>query len=458
MASTAGQISRELFCFDFRRLVAACSPAGATLLAGEDLTARAVASAGLAALFVLPFLLLSSVVLAAPLAVPAAIGLGYLAVSHAIAARNRRRAALINAFVLCGLVGWLFFFMLAGGGPLSHAGLVAALMAPLFAAAPALAHSLMARRRSRRNSAVSKMRDTALDRVACLDELTPDEQVLVLDAEGTVLAATAAARRGLPLLPDAFEHRLNSIFANEVPPLLEVIDRCKARVEGADVNLTVDLEGVRPVRLGGRAQTLNDSHVKRKGRALTATVSPCSDGTFAMRLQERRTIESTAMASEEANPCAVTLAAEQVMRPSCDIGEALAFALRHTTPKAEAMQIALTSTIEPDLAAACDRQIGRRVLHLLIESALSGSEGGGTVHVIARRLKGVVLLRVTSEVGTGALGGAETDDRLDGTALRNLVESAGGTLVVDRVGHDIALSVRLDSAFDQHAGGRECRS
>src|SRR5882724_8505272 len=110
MASTAGQISRDLFRFDFRRFVAAFAPAhggGAVggLFVAEDLTARALAGAGLASLFALPLLLLSSALFGAPLAVPAAIGLGYLAVSHALAPRLHRRADLISAVVLGGLVG-----------------------------------------------------------------------------------------------------------------------------------------------------------------------------------------------------------------------------------------------------------------------------------------------------------------------------------------------------------------
>ena len=80
MASTARQISRDPFRFDFRTLARRRGRHGplaadrSALFPHDDLTARAVASAGLAALFALPLLLLSSLFLAAPLAVPAAIG------------------------------------------------------------------------------------------------------------------------------------------------------------------------------------------------------------------------------------------------------------------------------------------------------------------------------------------------------------------------------------------------
>jgi hypothetical protein len=141
-------------------------------------------------------------------------------------------------------------------------------------------------------------------------------------------------------------------------------------------------------------------------------------------------------------------------RPRCDIGDAIAFALRHAESKARAKKVVLASAVEPDVAAACDRQIGRRILHLLIDCGLAGSQAGGVVHVVARRLRGVVLLRVVSALGTLDDEGAEADVRFDIAALRALVEIAGGTLVVDREGHDIALSVRLDLAVAREPKAR----
>ncbi len=437
MASTAGQIPRDFFGFDLRRLLRAVCAGdqrgiGGGLLAGADLTARAVASAGLAALFTLPLLLLSSVVMAVPLAVPAAIGLGYLAMSHALAAQHRRRAALINAVVLCGLVGWLLLFLLVREGQLSRGGLTAALMAPLFAAAPAFARSIIAPRRGRPASAAPILRDAALDRVACLDEFAPSEPVLILDGEGTVLATTSAARKILRVLPDAFEHHINSFFdSNDLLLLLDAIDRCKRRSEPIGVDLDV----------GGETPGVE--------KAFTAIFSVCDDGTVAMRLQKRPALEPSPIAvKEDAAPSpAGTQATKPAIAPSCDIGEALAFALRHVGPKADAKRVRLTSVAEADIAATCDRQVGRRILHYLIDNALNGSEAGGAVRVLARRLRGVVLLRVASVLGADASDAeGRSDDPLDVTALRSLVEGAGGTLIVDREGVDIVLSVRLDLA------------
>jgi len=93
--------------------------------------------------------------------VPAAMGVGYLAVSHALSAQRLRRANIINSAILLGLVGWLLGFLLTGEGPLSHAGLIAALMAPVFAAAPAFARSLMSKRAVQQPVAEHDLRDAA---------------------------------------------------------------------------------------------------------------------------------------------------------------------------------------------------------------------------------------------------------------------------------------------------------
>jgi hypothetical protein len=292
----------------------------------------------------------------------------------------------------------------------------------------------------------STLRDAALEKVACLDELMPMEHVLVLDADGTILAATAAARKALRLLPDAFEHHLNSLFeADDLPRLLSALDR------SGDGSEPVELEVARPLHLhsrrkGGGAQPLQTGATAM----LTATFSPCSDGSVAVRLHDHApVILAPASIVTGALPApSVSLSAKRCIQPRCDIGEAIAFALRHSTPKALAKKVALTSAIEPSLAIACDRQGGRRIAGLLVDAALNGSTPGGAVNIVARRLKSVLLLRVASKLGD-VCENSESDDRFDVTALRSLVEGAGGTLVVDRNGNEIALSVRLDLAAER---------
>jgi hypothetical protein len=304
----------------------------------------------------------------------------------------------------------------------------------------------MSARKNAPETHTSTLRDAALEKVACLDELAPMEHVLVLDADGTILAVTAAARKALRLLPDAFEHHLNSLFeTDDLPRLLEALTR------SGDGSEPVELEVARPLhlhskRMGGGTQPLQTG----AAAMLAATFSPCSDGSVAVRLHDHvPVILAPASILTGAVPApSVSLSAKRRIQPRCDIGEAMAFALRHSTPKALAKKVALTSAIEPGLAVACDRQAGRRIAGLLVDAALNGSTLGSAVNIVARRLKSVLLLRAASRLGD-VRENSEPDDRFDVTALRSLVEEAGGTLVVDRDGNEIALSVRLDLAAER---------
>src|SRR5687767_8629059 len=129
MASIAGDMGRELSAELHRLLpdLAGARRSGRSArgsLPAELLTARALAGAGLTALALLPVLMLASLALQAPLAGPAAIALGYLAVAHAIAVRRPRRAAALSIAVLSGFVAWTLLFLLVGQGPLSWGGLI----------------------------------------------------------------------------------------------------------------------------------------------------------------------------------------------------------------------------------------------------------------------------------------------------------------------------------------------
>lgn len=422
MASTAGQMPRNLLGFDLRsvvRFAAGPSGRGDAFSDAENLTARAVAAAGLAALATLPVLLLSSVVLGAPLAVPAAIGLGYLAVSHALSAERHRRAAFINAIVLVGLVGWLFLFLLSGEGLAPRYGALAALLAPLFAAAPALARSWLAKKTARARDDVSLLREAALQRVACIDETMPAEQILVLDRAGSILAATAAARKGLGLLPDAIEYGLDGVLApDELPQTLDAIRRCHRDGRPAEVELHVGTSAEPGLRAG---------------------LSPCGDGAVAMRVQALpRPGLAAAPPAEE-----ITAPPEAPALPSCDVAPAVAFALRRLERKVEARGVGIASTAEPGLAINSDRQVGRRIVTLLLEYGLNACAAGGTIDLGARRVKGVALLRVAASPceAHAADVGSENSSGID--SLRTLVEDAGGTLVIDRRPAELVLSVRL---------------
>jgi hypothetical protein len=80
----------------------------------------------------------------------------------------------------------------------------------------------------------------------------------------------------------------------------------------------------------------------------------------------------------------------------------------------------------------------------MIESALGSCTSGSAIRVDARRLKGIVLLRVTSDIEVDESGtNPVAADPLKLATLRTLVESTGGTLVVERKCDRQILSVRL---------------
>ena len=149
MALIAGQVGRERVPMEWRSVISA---AGLGMIGcglrnppphRDVIAATALAAAGLAALVALPFLIITSLALGAPFAAPAAIALGYLGIAHAMASRQPRRAAAWSFGVFFGLAGWAFLLALTSGVPRSAPGLAALLMAPLFAAAPALVRSLL---------------------------------------------------------------------------------------------------------------------------------------------------------------------------------------------------------------------------------------------------------------------------------------------------------------------------
>lgn len=428
MPSFAGQSSMSTLRFNFRTLVVAAVPSlrATTSPVGDALVARAMAGAGLAAVLGLPLLLLASLVLGAPLAVPAAIASGYLAISHALASNHPQRAAFISGLVLAALVGWLILYLTQGEESLSRSGMSAALMAPLFAAAPALARSVLACRGEDNADGVAPMaRAVALQRVACLDELAPTESVLIADQAGCVLAATRAARHRLRLLPDAFELSMASIFKpTDVPEIVQALGICRARGETAEIAL--------------------DDCGAGEGRETAAwIVSPCEGEAVSLRRLPRASAAPPALEVKEPDCKDVAGMAPAAAMPAsrtCDFSEAVAFAIRRARPRGAAAGIEFAVARDAGIVAACDRQVGRRIAHLAIESALAMCSGGGVIRVDARRLKGIVLLRVTSETSDDDYA----EDVSELATLRALVDDVGGTLVLDREPDGRAmLSIRL---------------
>lgn len=405
--------------FDLHALIHAVRPAWATLGAplreGDDLTACAIASSGFAALIGLPMLLIASVVFSAPLAVPAAISVGYLATSYALASRHPRGAAAINAVVLVGLVVWSSSVML-GGEELSRSGLAAALLAPAFAAAPAVARLAIAPRADRVSAA-------ALRNAACLDRLAPAEAVLVVRRDGTLLAATRAARASLRLSDEA--------IGTDIGRHVALVDRPKLAAAIASCP-----RGEAPIEVA--LQSGGTSH------ACTAEISSAEDGAVSLRLlpaEVQAPLDSgTSRRSAEAH----AKERDAAMGPVCDVGEAVAFAMRRGEENAEAKRAGLTAEVEGGLRARCELQAFRRMLHLMFEGALMQAGVGDRLHLTARGLKSVALLRL---VRVPALDDSERPagkGHDDWMALREVVEAAGGTLLVEESPAEMRLSVRLE--------------
>ncbi len=424
MARTAEQMPTRSAPFELSGLLpeALVPWHGSNALEGDDVAARAVACAGAAALVALPFLLLASVVLEAPFAAPAAIAAGYLLIPRAAGLRFPYGVAVASIVVPLALVMWSLGYLLLLDGP-SQGELAAALLAPFFAAAPAVARLAVA---TRDESAVVTARRSA----DCLDRLAPSEAVLVVRGDGELLAATQAARATLGLLEETSGGDVGRRFGLlDRPKLAEAIGHCLRGQERTEVTL----------RSAG----------DRSGRTgYTAEVSEAGGGAVSIRLREA--LSDVSARAEDAGAVQSTAgpdAPDWNDGEGCDVTEAVAFAMRRCETTAEARGVVLSADVESDLWARCDRQVCRRILHLLIDGALHQSGPECAIALSGRGLRGVVLLRLavrfTSE-WTDAPSGAAI-----WSSLRGAVEEVGGTLVVEETPGETRLSVRLERTAPQ---------
>ncbi len=390
---------------------------GSNALEGDDGAARAIACAGAVALVALPFLLLASVVLAAPFAAPAAIAAGYLLIPRAAGLGASRGVTVASVVVPLALVMWSLGYLLLLSNP-SQVELAAALLAPFFAAAPAVARQVVT---TRDESAVV----TAQRNAACLDRLARAEAVLVVRGDGTLLAATQAARATLGLSQETSGGDVGRCFGLlDRPKLAEAIGHC--------------------LRGEGRSEVTLSSADDRSGRAgYTADVSDAGGGAVSIRLREVQA--EVPVQPEDSSPMLGVVESEAPSRndsEACDVTEAVAFATRCAETMAETRGVTLSAAVEGDLWARCDRQVCRRILHLMIDGALAESRPDGAIALSGRGLRGVVLLRL-------ALRFASDDADAPGRAatwsgLRGAVEEVGGTLVVEETPAETRLSVRLE--------------
>lgn len=377
-------------------------------------TARAISTAGYLALLALPPLLLSSALLSAPLAVPAAIGLAYLPLARAIESGNGPLAKRLGVVIMGALFAWLSFHLALGGSD-SVSGLAAALMAPLVAAAPTLVRSL---RPTPIKDEMNDVRRAALRRIDCLEEIAPFDPMLILDGEGKTLGATSATRTLLGISSICLDPHVASLLAGEDSEKLhEAIRHCST---GKAVTIAIGAD---------------------EGARLQATLSSCRDGTIAMRLQELRESRSA--------PVSATPAVVEAPAPVSDAGEALAFAIRRAEPAAAAKGIRLSSHGDANTVAACDRQLARRILCQAVDAAVCSSSGNGAVDAVIRRLPGVVMVRVGWRAEPVADGlPCVQGDGLDVEILQTLAEAAGGTMIAASDGAKRSLTLRLPAAIE----------
>jgi hypothetical protein len=296
---------------------------------------------------------------------------------------------------------------------------VAALLAPFFAAAPAVAHLAIAPRGDPAARA-------ALRNAACLDRLAPTEGVLLVRRDGSLLAATHAAKASLRLPADAVDRDIGRCFALvDRPKLADAIARC----------------GASPIELG--LQSVPGGDCGRRG--CTAEILDTGEGAVSIRLRSAAMEMPISFAGAAAKHAS---APDFEDGPASDVGEVVAFAVRHAEPKLSAKQVLMTSAVEESMRMRCEERLGRRIVLLMIDSAVKQSAAGDVLHLTARAMKSVVLLRIAS-VGGSAEGGCRTgaEARAALAALRQAVEDAGGTLLAEDTPAELRLSVRLGRAI-----------
>jgi hypothetical protein len=237
----------------------------------------------------------------------------------------------------------------------------------------------------------------------------PGETVVIADREGMVLAATGSAHAYLRLLPDAFEQHLASLFSSaDAPRLRSAIRRCGR--EGGSVDLIFPREAW--------------------------VLSPCQGGMLSLRLV-RMAPQETPRADCPLLPEAECRGQGAALR--CDVEDAVTFALHRARSGAEEKRLSLSRGVAYGLAALCDRQAARRIVHLAVQEALADAPRESAIRVDARRVRGIVLLQIASATKVG-------EEDCDVAVLRSLVEDAGGTLVIDRHKGNQVLSIRLGAA------------
>jgi hypothetical protein len=291
---------------------------------------------------------------------------------------------------------------------------------PLLAAAPFLARAV-----GRRTQAA---RDGARADADWLEAIAPNEPVLFVDPSAAILAGTSAGFAALGLAPsEARANLAEAVAVVDRPALLRAL--LAAADEGQAVEIDLDAQ-----RSGGRL-------------ALTVFPSPQGREGYAVRI---RPVVRTTTAREGERQSALLAGARScpVAAPSASVREAIGFALRRMGPRAQEVGVTFICRGAGDLSAGCEATLCRRIVALALEIGAAAARPGGTVAVVARALRGAVLIRISPCVTSGveAAGACDLDTRLGRSGLRDLVEEVGGSVLVETRDGATGIAIRLPSA------------
>jgi hypothetical protein len=235
MASTAGDMARNLIP---TLLGPGTGESQFDEVVRSDPTVYALAIAGLTALIALPLLMLASLLLGPPLAAPALIACGNLAVAAALAHRLSKTAAALNAGMLSGLIAWSIFYCLGADAAGSPSVALVASLAPAFAAAPAVARFLLEPRQD--NSGEAACAETrSLEKMAPVAESEPGGLLRIdVRAEDNVEVRTDKPA----IVDEACIPSVGSATCDLSEALAFSLSRVGGRLEQRGIALVTDME------------------------------------------------------------------------------------------------------------------------------------------------------------------------------------------------------------------------
>jgi len=164
----------------------------------------------------------------------------------------------------------------------------------------------------------------------------------------------------------------------------------------------------------------------------------------AMKLRGSRPLEPSGKRARLTLRPAIAAKMVPVPAVGSDVGDAVSYAFDHVVPKAKAKGVKLSLRAEPGLAASCDQRAARRMACLLFEAGVNASVSGDEIGIVARRLRGVILVRTTTSPQRDASNGTTVGPFARCVdELQQLAEAVGGTVMVEEQNGKTTLSLRL---------------